>query len=145
MLSNDTSFAASYYRARYYDQNVGRFVSEDPIKFKGGIDFYSYVKNRPLMFIDPTGTCLLQLGDSVTATLSQCKNQPNKGLQCECLCEPIGIGHQECVDNCKKGCLSPKLDPVEVCSCLCDKGHENGSLNWVETKLCKYFCKKGGK
>src|SRR5580658_4160913 len=35
------------YRARFYDENVGRFVSEDPIRFKGGIDFYAYVKNRP--------------------------------------------------------------------------------------------------
>jgi RHS repeat-associated protein len=45
------------YRARYYDQNVGRFISEDPIGFKGGIDFYAYVKNRSLNFTDPTGYC----------------------------------------------------------------------------------------
>jgi RHS repeat-associated protein len=140
----DSETGLYYYRTRYYDSGIGRFTSEDLVRFKGGINFYPYVRNRPATFGDPMGTCLWQF-DSVTTTLGQCKDQPNKNLQCECLCEPIGINHQECVDDCKKGCLSPKLDPVEACSCLCDKRHENGSLNWVETKLCKYFCKKGGK
>jgi hypothetical protein len=44
-----------YYRARYYDPFVGRFSSEDPIKFRGGIDFYAYVKNRSTMLRDPSG------------------------------------------------------------------------------------------
>ncbi len=43
------------YRARYYDQNVGRFVSEDPINFEGGIDFYAYTLNNPSNWIDPFG------------------------------------------------------------------------------------------
>lgn len=33
----------SYYRARYYDPNTGRFISEDLIGFKGGINFYRWV------------------------------------------------------------------------------------------------------
>lgn len=45
----------SYYRARYYDTTVGRFISEDAIGFSGGNDFYSYVLNRPLNGVDPLG------------------------------------------------------------------------------------------
>ena len=44
-----------FYRARYYDQNVGRFVSEDPIRSRGGIDFYAYAGNSPVNYIDPLG------------------------------------------------------------------------------------------
>jgi RHS repeat-associated protein len=45
-----------YYRARFYDPQVGRFISEDPIGF-GGLDvnLYGYVHNNPLHFNDPSG------------------------------------------------------------------------------------------
>jgi RHS repeat-associated protein len=43
------------YRARYYDPAIGRFLREDPRKFKGGIDFYVYVSNQPLNLVDPYG------------------------------------------------------------------------------------------
>jgi RHS repeat-associated protein len=44
------------FRARYYDPNPGRFLSEDPIDFSGGINFYAYVGNNPLVYVDPDGT-----------------------------------------------------------------------------------------
>ena len=45
-----------YMRARYYDPEVGRFVSEDPIGFEGGdVNLYAYVQNNPVMFVDPSG------------------------------------------------------------------------------------------
>jgi RHS repeat-associated protein len=43
------------YRARYYDQTVGRFISEDPIRFDGGANFYAYVENDPTVLVDPLG------------------------------------------------------------------------------------------
>jgi RHS repeat-associated protein len=47
---SDTETGLYYYRARYYDQNVGRFISEDPIEFDGGKNFCSYVEN-PLVLL----------------------------------------------------------------------------------------------
>lgn len=49
------SLKASYCRARYYDQSVGRFLSEDPIRPDDAIDFYAYVTNNPTNFTDPRG------------------------------------------------------------------------------------------
>jgi len=46
---------ASYYRARYYDPSVGRFLNEDPVGFGGGVNFYAYALGEPTTFSDPTG------------------------------------------------------------------------------------------
>jgi len=46
-----------YYRARYYDPTVGRFLSEDPVQFNGGVNFYAYVLNNPTRLVDPSGLC----------------------------------------------------------------------------------------
>ena len=52
----DSETGVYLYRARYYDANLGRFVSEDPVGFNSGtVNFYDYVGNSPLNFNDPTG------------------------------------------------------------------------------------------
>ena len=53
---HDGSVADLYfYRARYYQPEIARFLSEDPIQFDGGINFYVYVDNNPVGFVDPLG------------------------------------------------------------------------------------------
>ena len=44
-----------YYRARYYHPRLQRFISEDPIGLRGGINFYAYVYSNPLKYTDPLG------------------------------------------------------------------------------------------
>jgi RHS repeat-associated protein len=44
-----------YYRARYYNPQFGRFISEDPISFAGGINHYAYAYDSPTRFFDPSG------------------------------------------------------------------------------------------
>ncbi len=48
-----------YYRARYYDPTAGRFLSEDPIGFAAGANFYTYALDSPLRFVDPFGLDIL--------------------------------------------------------------------------------------
>lgn len=45
-----------YYRARYYHPTRQRFISEDPIGLLAGdMNFFAYVRNNPLTFVDPLG------------------------------------------------------------------------------------------
>ena len=45
-----------YYRARYYDPTLERFISEDPIEFESNdFNFYRYVGNDPVNLVDPEG------------------------------------------------------------------------------------------
>ena len=51
----DTESGLYFYRARYYDSLMGRFINEDPIGFAGGINFYAYVQGNPINWVDPWG------------------------------------------------------------------------------------------
>jgi RHS repeat-associated protein len=45
-----------YYRARYYNLVLQRFISEDPIGLNGGdVNLYGYTGNSPTNFTDPSG------------------------------------------------------------------------------------------
>ncbi|MFJ7415614.1 RHS repeat-associated core domain-containing protein [Streptomyces sp. NPDC098077] len=44
-----------FYRARYYDPQTGRFISQDPIGQAGGINLYQYALSSPTTYTDPTG------------------------------------------------------------------------------------------
>jgi RHS repeat-associated protein len=45
-----------FYRARYYDPSLARFISEDPIGENGGANEYAYASNDPINRSDPSGT-----------------------------------------------------------------------------------------
>lgn len=47
----------SYYRNRYYDQQTGRWLQEDPAGIAGGVNLYAYVGNNPVTYTDPFGLC----------------------------------------------------------------------------------------
>jgi RHS repeat-associated protein len=44
-----------YYRARYYNPQIGRFLQTDPIGYKDGMDWYTYCGNNPITTSDPSG------------------------------------------------------------------------------------------
>jgi len=58
-----TFFGASYYRARYYDPQAGRFLAEDSLGPKEeGPNLYPYVRNSPINFTDPLGLFTVKPG-----------------------------------------------------------------------------------
>jgi len=64
-----------YLRARYYDSDIGRFISEDPAK--DGLNWYVYCGNNPIAFVDPTG--MIKDGDDeLDESLQIILNGPKK-------------------------------------------------------------------
>ena len=60
-----------YMKARYYDPQIGRFISQDPLGFAGGdINLYLYGHNNPIMFIDPWGLCGNNTFGGIVKTIS---------------------------------------------------------------------------
>jgi RHS repeat-associated protein len=51
---DDFETGLHYNRFRYYDPDLGRYVSQDPIGLMGGFNAYQYASN-PTTWIDPSG------------------------------------------------------------------------------------------
>jgi RHS repeat-associated protein len=66
----DASSGLMFYNARYYDPTLGRFITADTIVPNPGnpqdLNRYSYTRNNPVRYIDPTGRfcvpCILVVG-----------------------------------------------------------------------------------
>jgi RHS repeat-associated protein len=54
-LHHDEYTGLYYVRARWYDPSLGRFMSEDPAGFAGGVNPYTFADDDPIDGIDPSG------------------------------------------------------------------------------------------
>ena len=84
----DQETGLHYNRHRYYDPEVGRFISKDPIGFAGGLNVYQYAAN-PIEWIDPWG--LERLRNSLEGERRELAygprlkvEHPNAQIQCQC-------------------------------------------------------------
>jgi len=48
-----------YYRARYYNPQIGRFLQTDPIAYGDGMNLYRYCRNNPIATTDPSGNMVI--------------------------------------------------------------------------------------
>jgi RHS repeat-associated protein len=75
----DAATGLYFNRARYYDPDLGRFISVDPLGFDSGeSNLYRYARNSPLVYTDPTGTisavefAVLEVTSRVVDALEMC-------------------------------------------------------------------------
>jgi RHS repeat-associated protein len=52
----DPETGLHYNTFRYYDPDIGRFTTPDPIGLNGGLNLYQYAPN-PISWVDPWGWC----------------------------------------------------------------------------------------
>ena len=52
---SDATSQMYFYRARYYNGTLGRFISRDPIGYAGGMGLYQIVRGNPTTATDPVG------------------------------------------------------------------------------------------
>lgn len=71
---HDPDTGLIYYRARWYDPRLGRFISEDPAGLAGGINLYAYVGNDPVNKTDPLGLYEIDVHYDLTYFLA--RNNP---------------------------------------------------------------------
>jgi RHS repeat-associated protein len=75
----ETATGLYYYRARFYDADIGRFISQDPIGFAGeDANLYRYVSNRPLQMKDPSG--LMAASEDASIKSKSRKKLPPVGI-----------------------------------------------------------------
>ena len=46
---------------RYYNPSTGRWLTRDPIGFRGGVSHYAYAQNRPNFAADPSGEAIVNI------------------------------------------------------------------------------------
>ena len=95
-----------YYRARYYDPALKRFITSDPIGLRGGLNTYAYVLNSPLRFVDPAGLAgsFLPLSPTEAKGINDALNSLGGALS--------SIGGSAC-EACMKA-VAAKYDPLPV-------------------------------
>ena len=61
----DWTTGLTYFRARWYSPETGRWLSKDPIGISGGLNLYQFCGNNPVNFTDPMGLCGKKVSDGL--------------------------------------------------------------------------------
>jgi RHS repeat-associated protein len=132
-----------YYRARYYDPGLKRFLSVDPIGPSGGPNLYAYVEGNPVAANDPLGLA------------KNSGRQPGQPGKCNAFqngeCERKCAAERKLVDKCYvrvteviigvtgEGKRRYGLKEEVICSCC-----EGGEDSWL-SRFLDYLTKPGQK
>jgi RHS repeat-associated protein len=68
-----------YFNARWYEADLGRFISEDPARDGG--NWYVYAGNNPLRYVDPSGMFLEKVKEKVRGAIDRIKESWDRGVE----------------------------------------------------------------
>ncbi len=122
----DTETGLYYYRNRYYDSQLGRFITRDPIGYDGSqSNLYNYVANDPLSNLDPSGlTTIDQMWDGEWGDIGKPKkNCMQKVADCKSQVRQAFVRCNRAKDmdfgDCVARCANKPLWAVGLCETGC--------------------------
>jgi RHS repeat-associated protein len=116
---NDPETGLTYLHARYYDSQLGVFLSPDPIGVQGGLNLYGFGLGNPISNADRTGL------------------DPTRE----------GVGEDKCRDwtgGAPAECQGPWDDPFEFCL-FCDDDWRSELPDWIQNPIGPGWRRGGGR
>ena len=81
-----------FYRARFLIPATGRFLSEDPLRFVAGPNWYQYADDRPSILTDPEGMCPWQVRERPTQHLEDHREWNHQYFYNTATGQSLGLG-----------------------------------------------------
>lgn len=101
----DSETQLHYNLHRYYDGGIGRYLREDPIGFRGGINFFIYARNNAVNGSDPSGLKVCFDNEYYNSCSASAKPRWDNCIdlaekQFDILMAAIELQYELCKDNC---------------------------------------------
>ena len=112
----DSETGWMYYKNRYFDTDLGRFITRDPIGYIDGLSLFEYVKSNPLRGLDESG-----LGASFYPFLNGPGIEGPSGGSGGCP-QDLGYGTAEFFLDCILACKQASTTQTAHCGSCCATG-----------------------
>ncbi|MGY2257113.1 RHS repeat domain-containing protein, partial [Pseudomonas reactans] len=108
----DPESGLHYNRHRYYNPDIGRYLTPDPVKLAGGINAYQYVPN-PTGWVDPLGLSSCPGGDGCKQGATSQRSSPSVNVGEPTLPQLTRAKRQERIDELAEANAYRRLDELE--------------------------------
>ena len=130
----DEESGLHYNRHRYYNPDIGRYLTPDPVKLAGGINTYQYVPN-PTGWVDPLGLNTCPGGDGCKP--SAIAKHPTEGVDHgePALPQLTRAQRQERIDELAEANIHRRLSELEASNSRAHFLEKHGAQTSLESQL----------
>ncbi|PMV54952.1 RHS repeat domain-containing protein, partial [Pseudomonas sp. FW305-3-2-15-C-LB3] len=130
----DQESGLHYNRHRYYNPDVGRYITPDPVKLAGGINAYQYVPN-PTGWVDPLGLSSCPGGDGCKQAAISQRSSPSVNDGEPALPQLTRAERQARIDELAEANAYKRLDELEKATPGAHFLEKHGAQTTLESQL----------